>query len=85
MLANLTEAQLRFAREDEDERLPPEFLDQPTFDPQTLGLNFRSKRQGPTEPRRFSDEDVLMALENENACNAIVRASANSIIENLEE
>ena len=90
VLANLTEAQLEFAREDEDDRLTTDFLDQPTFIPEDIGLppSFqRRKRQneGPTaSPRSFDDTVVVTALENQNACNPVLRASSSSIIEQLD-
>jgi hypothetical protein len=85
VLSNLTEAQMEFAREDESERLPMDFLDQPTFNPLDIGLfriPGRRKRQSETD-RSFPDESVRIALGNENACNPVLRASANSVIETL--
>ena len=91
VLANLTEAQVEFAREDESERLTTDFLDQPTFNPEEIGLLplelvGRKRRQATEEPpRSFPDQAVMVALENENACNPVLRASALSIIETLME
>ena len=81
MLATLTKAQLEFAREDESDRLPRDFLDQPTVSAEEIGLPF--KRQA-LSPNTFDDAAVVIALENENACNPVLRASSNSIVEQLE-
>ena len=87
MLANLTEAQLEFAREDESVRLSRNFLDQPTVSTEEISLppfSFeRSKRQAQSF-NTFDDAAVVFALENENACNPVLRASSNSIVEQLE-
>ena len=87
MLAKLAEAQAEFAREDESERLTTEFLEQPSFDPLDIGLlPIRNRRQKTEEPlRSFPDQAVMVALEYENACNPVLRASALSIIETLQE
>lgn len=84
VLANLTEAQRAFAQESESDRLDQSFLDQPPVNPLELGLPpiFRRKRQEPE--RSFTDQDIRTALENENACNPVLRASANAIIETVE-
>ena len=39
----------------------------------------RQKRQMIADS--FEDQIILVALQNENACNAVLRASANSILE----
>lgn len=78
VIANLTSAQLDILTETESQRLTTEYLNPPTVLPMNIGL--RGRRQ--TE-LNFDDQIVLIALENENACNAVLRASANSIIEEL--
>ena len=49
----------------------------------------RRRRQADATPTAepiptFADQVVLVALQNENACNPVLRASANSIIEEME-
>ena len=79
VLAKLAEAQSEFVREDESERLTTEFLEQPSFDSVDIGLETEESLHS------FPDHAVMVALENENACNPVLRASALSIIETLQE
>lgn len=82
VIANLTSAQLDILTETESQRLTTEYLNPPTVLPMNIGL--RGRRQtAPEMMLNFDDQIVLIALENENACNAVLRASANSIIEEL--
>ena len=83
MLANLTEAQLDVAQEDETERLTDEVLnpDEPDFN--AIGLG-RKKRQN-DNMRSFDDEVVKVAITNERACNPVLRTSANAILEYVEQ
>ena len=88
VLANLTEAQLAVAQEDESERIDEELLNPPTVSPIEIGLppigakRRRRRRRQANLP--FDDQAVLTALENENACNPVLRASARSIIEDTD-
>ncbi len=41
----------------------------------------RLRRQADDMTTMFEDETILLALEQENACNPVLRASANSILE----
>ena len=85
VLANLTEAQLTVARESESERLDVSILEPPSVDPRAIGLFFgRRKRQNGGRPS-FDDATILMALENENACNPVLRTSSNAVIEEVTE
>ena len=53
--------------------------------PQTFGevdeLPIRQRRQ---DALSFEEHAVLVALQNDNACNPVLRASANSIIEEMQ-
>ena len=84
MLANLTEAQLDVAQEDESERLTDEVLnpDEPDFN--NIGLG-RKKRQNDNIMRSFDDEVVKVAITNERACNPVLKTSANAILEYVEQ
>ena len=87
ILANFTEAQLEFAQENETQRLTEEFLDQPTPRAGDIGLPipfFRRKRAAEEGRPSFADDVILTAIENERACNPVLRASANSILETTE-
>ena len=46
-------------------------------------IPYRHKRQDDqiSLGNMFQDQAILVALQNENACNPVLRASANSIIE----
>ena len=89
VLANLTEAQLAVAQEDESERIDEELLNPPTVSPIEIGLppigaKRRRRRRRQADLPSFDDQAVLTALENENACNPVLRASARSIIEDTD-
>ena len=79
MLANLTEAQLDVARENESERLDEEVLNPDEPDLNDIGLG-RRKRQADTM-RSFADDVVNLAITNENACNPVLRTSSRAILE----
>lgn len=86
VLANLTEAQLSIAQENASAALSDMFLNPPTVSNLDLGLpSFgRKKRQAAPQVLSFDDQVILVALQNENACNPVLKASANSIIETVE-
>ena len=77
MLANLTEAQLNVAWENECEQLD-EVLnpDEPDFSDIGFG---RRKRQATMRP--FTDDVINLAIANENACNPVLRTSARATLE----
>ena len=78
VLANLTEAQENLARENETQRLDSDFLEPPT---PTFPPGFGRKKRQAQRPPTFDEQVVLVALDNENACNPVLRSSARSIIE----
>ena len=81
MLSNLTEAQIDFASEDEENRLSTDFLNPPTFDPIDIGLPPSNRKKRQVGQESFDDEVVMVALQNENACNPVLRASANALLQ----
>ncbi len=84
VISSLAEDQLAVTAEDETERLSQEFLEPPTPSEDELDLpRFpqRRRRRRQMETPGFQNQTILVALENENACNPVLRASANSIIE----
>lgn len=87
MISNLTEAVIDLVSEDEDSALDEELLEPPPFNPVDIGLPpfpFRKRRQAADRMRFLDDDDLIMALENENACNPVLRASAISVVEEAE-
>ncbi len=103
MIANLTEAQIELAREDNSSRLSAEFLN-PVFKLEDIGLPPEARRRrsvsegrGIRQPvvgarrRRqaagevnLSDDDIIAAIQNENACNPVLRSSSRALMEQLE-
>lgn len=49
-----------------------------------LRLNTRRRKRQDNLSPIFEDRVVLVALQNKNACNPVLRASANTIIEEME-
>lgn len=49
------------------------------------GSNTRNRRSAGIKDAAFDDEDLKLALEFENACSPILRASARSIIQDTLE
>ena len=110
VIANLTEAQIALAREDNSSRLPievlnPPFNDSDIFLPFSTGRRRRRSMEGkvpskgkPVAPAnrrkrqsdgdradRLSDDSVLAAIQNENACNPVLRSSARSLLQEAEK
>lgn len=85
VLIALTEPHLDIARELARRRRPP------LYEPRDLSeevLGFpaqRSKRQTDLPPPTFESRVVSLALDFEDTCNPVLRASARSIIEDTEE
>ena len=85
VIANLTDAQLDIFAENESLALSDEFLNPPTPDFSEILPFRRRRRRQAEEMNTFTNELILVALENENACNPILRTSARSILEFMQE
>ena len=75
---NLTTPQLAMARQVAERQPTPVFPDDLGDEP------IMQQADTGTRPM-FRDDDVLLALTHEDSCNPVLRASARSIIEYMEE